>query len=341
MTILADRPDTPQHPGWLSSSDILDIASAVRTAAAADSTSIDARDRHALTLATYMPGTGRFCARLIENILDGSTPLPLSRFGADKMLDLIDRLPDVTGRDESEWWAARQAEKIDNVATALHEASTTSRLHPDDKAILRAHLIRDDAMSPVERDVVGCIVTGLTHLPVDAAQALVLRELADRLTNPAPERTLADQVVTALAGYAASRIGEPGNLLLNGAVQTAIRVAQPDIPITQVPRAASEAVGDALADLDADGLIPPPSGDPVERAMRIIAAEAARHCDSAGTALRWALRTLLAELDHDGSSPVTDDEHRAAHDRAHALVEELRAERLAVEYGEQPLAVTR
>lgn len=83
-----------------------------------------------------------------------------------------------------------------------------------------------------------------------------------------------------------------------------------------------------------------PVAGPVERAERIIAARAARHNDSTGDALKWALRVLVAEMAHAAPSPISDAEQYAAHEHADRLVEQAARDHQAAEHGEQPAAPT-
>lgn len=79
--------------------------------------------------------------------------------------------------------------------------------------------------------------------------------------------------------------------------------------------------------------------DPVQRAERIIATRAARHHDSVGDALKWALRVIVAEMAHAAASPISDAEQYAAHEHADRLVEQAARDHMAAEHGEQPAAV--
>lgn len=78
-----------------------------------------------------------------------------------------------------------------------------------------------------------------------------------------------------------------------------------------------------------------PVDGPLDRAERIIAARAARHHDSVGDALKWALRVLVAEMAHAAPSPISDTEQYAAHEQANRLVEQAARDHQAAEHGEQ------
>ncbi|GAA3172931.1 hypothetical protein [Nonomuraea roseoviolacea] len=83
----------------------------------------------------------------------------------------------------------------------------------------------------------------------------------------------------------------------------------------------------ARGNLDAAGLGAPSQGNPVERALRIIAARAARHHDDAvGAALRWAMQTLAAEMAHGAPSPIPDETQHAAHQHVAELVDQARTD---------------
>jgi hypothetical protein len=150
-----------------------------------------------------------------------------------------------------------------------------------------------------------------------------------RAARDAETPCVVDRIITALAGYTATRTGEDGCGLLNGAVQTAIRAGKPGILLDEVPKAASQAIGDALADLDADGLLPEPSLSPVDRALRISASQAAirarnPRAGNVTAALKWTMRILIEETAR-GNTPynqVTDADVQAAHERVTRLVEQ-------------------
>ncbi|NUW45597.1 hypothetical protein [Nonomuraea rhodomycinica] len=189
-------------------------------------------------------------------------------------------------------------------------------------------------LPPYRRNLLASFVTGeLTGLTGGAAR-LIQRYLpavsdedrrewrSTRYTGSAP----AHQIITALAGYAASRADEFGSHILDGALQTAIRIGRPNLPLHEVPGTANKLIADALGDLDAAGLATPSQGNPVERALRIIAARAARHHDAVGAALRWAMQTLAAEMAHASPTPISDVEQHAAHQQVTELVEGARTD---------------
>lgn len=79
--------------------------------------------------------------------------------------------------------------------------------------------------------------------------------------------------------------------------------------------------------LDLAASILPAPLSPVDRAMHIIAARAARDT-STSSLLRWTLRTLIAEIRHADPSPIPDTVQQAAHDTADQLVEQVRRDQL-------------
>ncbi|MFI6793618.1 hypothetical protein ACIBG4_40440 [Nonomuraea sp. NPDC050383] len=237
-----------------------------------------------------------------------------------------------------------------DAADALHRLNghRVTHINPRDRQALTL-LTYLDELPPYLRNALAKFVTGeATWLPSLAAR-LIQRHLpavsdqdwwewrSQRQAEPAP----ADQIIAALAGHSASRSGEFGSGILDGALQTAIRVGRPSLPLHEVPATAARLVAGAMLDLDADGLTPPAQGNPVQRALRIIAAEAARRSDSTADALRWAMRTLAAEMAHSSPTPIPDETQHDAYRHVEDLVEQARCEQQMADYDEAPVAVTR
>lgn len=240
-----------------------------------------------------------------------------------------------------------------DIQCALQNAAATdcTTLSTADRQAFALLTYWDDCPS-IYRLLVTRILDGTLALPLNERASGHLLALIDRLpavTGDDVDAWLADRdietpsavdrIINILAAYTATRAGDPGYPLLYGALQTVIRTGKPSIPLADIPGIAQAELTTALADLDADGLIPPPQDDPVERALRIIAARAARHTDSTGDTLRWALRVLVAELAHDGPSPIPDVEQWAAHEWVDQMVEQARRDHQAAEYDNTPLAV--
>jgi hypothetical protein len=119
-----------------------------------------------------------------------------------------------------------------------------------------------------------------------------------------------------------------------------IRVGKPTIPLPEVPHAADEEMATARADLA--GMIADQPQSPVDRALKIIAAHAARNPGTtAAETLTWAIAVVSAEVAHADPSPIPDVVVFAAHEEADRLVERERARMLAAEYGQTPAAVAR
>ena len=184
------------------------------------------------------------------------------------------------------------------------------------------------------------VFEGSITLPLSKQMAGRLLDLIDRLpfvsqqdehawlaARDAKVPCVVDQIITALAAYTATRTGEGGAHLLNGALQTVIRVGKPGIPLPEVPHTADQHMVSARADLD--GLVAEPQQSPVDRALRIIAGQTAMRARNprAGNvkaALKWTMRILIEETTRGNTpyNPVTDTDVQAAHEQVTRLVEE-------------------
>lgn len=246
------------------------------------------------------------------------------------------------------------AHDVLDIQCALQNAAAadTTTLNAADRQSLALLTYDRQTCKSMPAMLIERILDGTYTLPVDERRSHLLLRLIDRLpavsdadvdawlaARDVDTPCVADQIITALAGYAASRIGEPGCDLLVGALQTVLRVAKPGLPLDEVPATAGALLGSTLDQLDADGLIPPRRELATERALHIMAARAARHCDTTGEAIRWCMRTLTAEIGHDDPSPITDEEQYDAGVTANRLIERVQRAQMAAEYGEQAVAV--
>lgn len=141
------------------------------------------------------------------------------------------------------------ADERDNAITALREAATTMRLADTDREVLR-NLSRRTDLANVEQDVIVRVAIGVTPLPVDLCQAMVLNGLADRLTNP-HKPTTAEQMLTALAAFTADHWPEPGGNNLHAALRRLLGIARPSLPLDSVRDAAADLVAQAARELQA------------------------------------------------------------------------------------------
>lgn len=212
------------------------------------------------------------------------------------------------------------------------DAHCTSLNAADRQAL--AYLTYWPDLRGITRMLLGKLANQTAALPLPPTLAVHLLSVAAYLppvTEAAEDAWLAardadtpcvvDQIIDTLAAYTAARHTEPGGHLLDGALQTVIRVGQPNLPLHQVPDAAHAHIDAALHSLDNDGLTPPAHDDPAARTLRIIAGQAATQTGPAAAALRWAMRTLIEET-ASTTAPVTDVEVQAAHSRVDHLIRE-------------------
>ncbi|GAA3550452.1 hypothetical protein GCM10022419_033350 [Nonomuraea rosea] len=113
MTILSPTRSTAQTAEpLLTDFDVLDIAEAIRNAVAYNAVSLDARDRQALALFTYVPELRGITRMLLAKLVNGTAALPMARAMAMHLLDMHaddDLLPEPAWNVQEAWLAARDA----------------------------------------------------------------------------------------------------------------------------------------------------------------------------------------------------------------------------------------
>jgi hypothetical protein len=166
MTILAPSPDTTQHTGsMLTANDVLDIAEAIRNAVAYNATGLDARDRQALALFTYVPQLRGITRMLLAKLANGTAALPLPVALAMHLLDIHgddNLLPEPSWDVQEAWLAAREnaasehrnriASFGDDVIDALTAAGHPVRNKWGDG--YRVHALTEDAAPAVPVHVI-------------------------------------------------------------------------------------------------------------------------------------------------------------------------------------------
>ncbi|WP_188187973.1 hypothetical protein [Nonomuraea sp. SYSU D8015] len=331
-TTTTHAPDRQQHTvttaGLLTACDVLAIEKAIVNVAYYGITP-DAADRQALAVATYWPGCKMLARLVIRRIFDGY-PLPLNQRCTQVLLDLIHRLPAVSEADEDAFFATHTVAGVTkpadpestpesmltphdvlDITAALRNvtAADCTSLTPQDRQALAlltywdktppatrifiswlADPTRVDVTLPLPRDTAAHLLT-LTDLLPEVSEEDVDAWLADRDTETP---CVIDQIITALASMIAMHVGEPGAHLLNGAIQTVIRIGKPDVPLSEVPDVASAEIVTAIADLDADGLLPEPQPDP---ALWALAAHNADYGNS-GSQRTMLIAAILAANGH-------------------------------------------
>jgi hypothetical protein len=183
MTILAPTPTTPQHTSLLTGRDVLDIAEALRNAAANNTTTLDARDRQALALLTYWDGLNPATRILIDWVAVGRLRLPLTASLARALLRTIRLLPDVPDADRDAWLSAREK---------------TDANEPVDRGlkIIAAHAARvpGTATAEILRWAIAVVSAEITHAdpsPIPDSEVFAAHEAADRLVERERARMLA------------------------------------------------------------------------------------------------------------------------------------------------------
>ncbi|MFI7468212.1 hypothetical protein [Nonomuraea sp. NPDC049646] len=242
-----------------------------------------------------------------------------------------------------------------DIYCALQNAAANDCTSLDKRDRQALALLTYTPLRGITRMLITKLADGRATLPLTPALATHLLEVAaDVAASPVTVEEenawlasrdvetpcVVDQIIGAVAGYTAARHGELGQQLLDGALQTIIRVGKPGMPLSEVPRAARHAVAEALAGLALDGLLPTPASDPIETL--------AAYCDLyemdiAGAAMRSSLLATLLTRDHNLPAAAAvqltregyDDRVRAAGREADRLIQQARHARLAADYDEE------